>query len=282
MKHLFCFGFGYTAQVLATQLDVSQWRISGTCRSEESKKVMEANGFHPFLFDELPTVPDDVTHLLSSVPPDEEGDPVLRKFASSIAKPGRWIGYLSTTGVYGDHQGRWVDESTPVTPQSSRAHKRALAEELWSRVQAHIFRLPGIYGPGRSQLDTVRDGTAKRVVKPGHVFCRVHVEDIAGVLKASMLQPSPGCVYNIADDEPCPPQDVVAYAAELLGREPPPEIPYDQALLSPMARSFYDESKRVSNARIKQELGYRLLYPNYIVGLEAIFKTQLHRPFPQG
>jgi nucleoside-diphosphate-sugar epimerase len=278
MKHLFCFGFGFTAHVLATQLDPAQWRISGTCRSPEAMKEMKAQGFHPILFAELVAVPVDVTHVLSSVPPDDASDPVLRQFADSIAAPNRWLGYLSTTGVYGDHHGGWVDEDTPLNPQSVRAQKRAQAEAEWSRLQAHIFRLPGIYGPGRSQLDSILDGTAKRVVKLGHVFCRVHVEDIAGTLQASMATPHPGRIYNVADDEPSPPQDVVAYAAKLLKREPPPEFAYDQAVLSPMARSFYGESKRVANARIKEELGYRLRYPNYRVGLEAILKTLPHPP----
>ena len=186
------------------------------------------------------------------------------------------MGYLSTTGVYGDHGGAWVDEATALTPNTERGQRRLAAEEQWLALHrdhglpVHVFRLAGIYGPGRNTLDNLRDGTAKRVVKPGQVFSRIHVDDIAGVLLASMARPNPGRAYNVADDEPCPPQDVVTFAAELLGLAPPHEIPFEDARLSPMARSFFADSKRVSNARIKSELGYSLRFPTYREGLKSL------------
>jgi nucleoside-diphosphate-sugar epimerase len=187
-----------------------------------------------------------------------------------------WLGYLSTTGVYGDTGGAWVDEESPLLPDTERGKRRLEAETKWlslyrcAGLPVHIFRLAGIYGPGRNQLVSVLDGTAKRIVKPGQVFGRVHVEDIAGVLEASINHPCPGRAYNVCDDEPCPPQEVVSFAAQLLGKPVPPEIPFERAELLPMARSFYADSKRVSNARIKTELGYKLLYPNYRSGLMAL------------
>ncbi len=262
MKHLFCFGFGFTAQHLAEILPRDEWRISGTSRT--------ADGAGEFVFGELVEIPTDVTHILCSIPPNEQGCPAALKFRAQLQRPYKWIAYLSTTGVYGNHDGGWVDEDTPLTPNSDRARKRILAERQWQEFGAHIFRLPGIYGPGRSQLDSVRDGSARRIIKRNQIFSRIHVEDIASILAGSIAKPNPGRVYNVADDEPCPPQDVVAYAAELLGLNPPPEIPFDEAILSPMARSFYDDSKRVSNARIKSELGITLKYPNFRVGLRSL------------
>jgi nucleoside-diphosphate-sugar epimerase len=262
LKHLFCFGFGFTAQHLAKILPRDEWRISGTSRTAE--------GGTEFVFDQLTEIPTDVTHILCSIPPDAQGCPAARKFSDQLSRPFSWVAYLSTTGVYGNHDGGWVDENTPLTPNSDRARRRVLAEQQWQEFGAHIFRLPGIYGPGRSQLDSVKDGTARRIIKQNQIFSRIHVEDIASILAASIAKPNPGRIYNVADDEPCPPQDVVAYAAELLGLEPPPEVPFEQANLSPMARSFYDDSKRVSNARIKEELGVVLEYPSYRVGLKAL------------
>jgi nucleoside-diphosphate-sugar epimerase len=236
-------------------------------------------GFWGLRFDRLKHIPAGVTHIVSSVPPDEHGDPVLAQFADELAARANevsWVGYLSTTGVYGDHAGGWVDETTPLQPSTERGHRRLKAERDWLSLHerhglpVHIFRLAGIYGSGRNQLETVRDGTARRVIKPGQVFSRIHVEDIAGILQASISRPNPGQAYNVADDEPCPPQEVVAHAAELLGLAVPHEEEFDGARLSPMARSFYAESKRVSNARVKSELGYRFKYANYRQGLQAL------------
>ena len=270
MKHLLCFGFGFTAQHLAKLLPRDQWRISGTTRSREGLADMAVQNVEGFIFEEMQTIPTSVTHMLASIPPAEKGDPVVLKFVGQLTHSFPWIAYLSTTGVYGDRQGGWVDEDSELNPTSDRARRRVLAEQQWQPFKAHVFRLPGIYGPGRSQLDSMRDGTARRIVKPGQIFSRIHVEDIAGILAASIARPNPGRIYNVADDEACPPQDVVAFAAELLGLPPPPEIPFDKADLSPMARSFYDDSKRVSNTRIKQELGYQLKYPNYRFGLRSL------------
>jgi nucleoside-diphosphate-sugar epimerase len=276
MKHLLCFGFGFSASTLAARLDRKAWRVTGTSRSNEGVAAIEAAGFEGVRFDQYTDIPRSVTHIVSSVPPGA-GDPVIEKFGAQLAKHRfDWVAYLSTTGVYGDHQGRLVDEEFPLTPNTERGEKRVTAEAQWLRlhqdhgVPVHVFRLAGIYGPGRNQLLTVRDGTAKRVIKAGQVFSRIHVEDIAGVMLASMARPKPGRAYNVADDEPCPPQDVVAYAAGLLGVEPPPEIPFEEADLSPMARSFFADSKRVSNARVKTELGYVFKYLNYRVGLKSL------------
>jgi nucleoside-diphosphate-sugar epimerase len=270
MNHLLCFGFGFTAQHLAKLLPRETWRVSGTVRKSESLHELSAQNVEGFVFGELNEVPASVTHILTSIPPDEKGDLVVRKFADQLKRPLEWIAYLSTTGVYGDRHGGWVDEESELIPTSDRARRRVLAETQWRAFKPHIFRLPGIYGPGRSQLDSLRDGTARRIVKPGQIFSRIHVDDIAGILAASITRPDPGRIYNVADDEPCAPQDVVTYAAELLNITPPPEISFNDASLSAMARSFYDDSKRVSNARIKSELGYVLKYPNYRVGLRSL------------
>jgi dTDP-4-dehydrorhamnose reductase len=279
MKHFLCFGFGFSAAALARQLDRSRWRITGTSRSDEGVAAITALGCEGVRFDQLLRIPESVTHIVSSVPPGA-GDPVIEKFGLEIAaRKFEWVAYLSTTGVYGDHQGRWIDESFPLTPNTLRGEKRVAAEAQWlalhrdHHVPVHVFRLAGIYGPGRNQLLSVRDGTAKRVIKPGQIFSRIHVDDIAGILLASMTKPNPGRAYNVADDEPCPPQDVVAFAADLLGLPPPPEIAFEDAKLSPMAASFYADSKRVSNARVKHELRYAFKYPNYRAGLRACLLT---------
>ncbi len=217
-------------------------------------------------------------HLLSSVPPDAAGDPVLDRHADDIGGlPGlAWVGYLSTTGVYGDHGGAWVDEDTPRTPSGERGRRRVAAEDawlgLWRRfgTPVHLFRLAGIYGPGRNALATVKAGNARRVVKPGQVFSRIHRDDIVQALIASMQAPNPGGAYNLCDDEAAPPQDVIAFACGLLGRAPPPEIAFSEAKLSPMARSFYDDNKRVRNERMKRELGVRLKWPTYREGLKGL------------
>ncbi len=213
------------------------------------------------------------THILATAAPDGNGDPFLGGALAAIraARP-KWVGYLSTTAVYGDHQGGWVDEETPPNPQSARAVLRILAEQQWlaTGLAVHIFRLAGIYGPGRGPFEKVRDGSARRIIKPGQVFSRIHVDDIAATLMASIARPNPGAVYNVCDDDPAPPEDVLAYAAALLGLPEPPAVPYEAAEMSPMARSFYGESKRVSNRRIRGELGVQLAYPTYREGLEGL------------
>lgn len=279
--HLFCFGLGYSAGFLAERLLAKGWRVSGTCRSAEKQARLRSQGIDAHLFDRGTPLDDvaaalsGVTHLLSSVPPDEGGDPVLdqhRPTIDAIAPDLSWIGYLSTTGVYGDRAGGWVDEQSALTPTGERGRRRLAAERAWLalRQPAHLFRLAGIYGPGSSALDSVREGRARRVVKPGQVFSRIHVADIAQVLEASMARPNPGAAYNVCDDDPAPPADVITFACALLGVAPPPEVPIEKAKLSPMAVSFYDDNKRVDNARIKRELGVVLRFPSYRDGLPAI------------
>ena len=283
MTHLFCFGLGYSARVLAQRLSSRGWMVSATSRSADGASRIADEGYRGFVFDGTaalpPTALDGVTHVLISAPPADDGDPVVKQLRAefvSRAVQFRWIAYLSTTGVYGDHAGGWVSEDTPPTPNTARGEKRCAAEAQWldlwrnQGLPVHIFRLAGIYGPGRNQLLSVADGTARRIVKPGQVFSRIQVDDIATVLEASIARPDPGRVYNVCDDEACPPQDVIAFAATLLGRPMPPELPYDEATLSPMARSFYADSKRVANARIKTELGVSLRYPTYREGLAAL------------
>jgi len=214
------------------------------------------------------------SHLLVSLPPDAEGDPFLRRWRDALERP-EWVGYLSTTGVYGDRLGGWVDEGSELAPINTRSHWRVAAESEWlalakDGLPVQVFRLAGIYGPGRSALDRLREGTAQRVVKPGQVFSRIHVDDIVQALRASMARGRPGAIWNLADEEPAPPQDVIAFAAELLGVEPPPEVVFEEADLSPMARSFYAESKRVDNRRLREGLHVRLAYPDYRSGLRAI------------
>jgi nucleoside-diphosphate-sugar epimerase len=282
---LFCFGLGYSALALARRLHAGGWTVGGTCRGEDKRDALAREGIEAHVLDRDRPL-DDVTaalagttHLLSSVPPDAAGDPVLARHGGAIAAIGRtlaWVGYLSTTGVYGDRAGGWVDESSALQPTGERGRRRCAAEAAWLAlwqqhgVPVHLFRLAAIYGPGRSALDQVRSGTARRIDKPGQVFSRIHVEDIAAALEASMARPHPGTVYNLCDDAPAAPQTVIDFACALLGVAPPPVVAFDQADLSPTARSFYDDNKRVANTRMKQELGVRLRYPDYRAGLRAL------------
>ena len=280
-KTLFTFGHGYSAAALARRLAPLGWRLFGTTRSRGNLAAIEEQDVTPILWpgtDPRPALRQ-ATHLLLSAAPDENGDPVIAEFGSDIAQfaPNlEWVGYLSTTGVYGDHQGGWVDEDTALTPSTKRGHHRVLAESQWQALDLplHIFRLAGIYGPGRGPFAKVRRGTARRIVKPGQVFSRIHVDDIAQVLHASIMRPNPGAIYNVCDDDPAPPQDVLGHAAELLGVTLPPEEDYDSADLTAMARSFYAESKRVHNNRIKDELGVTLLYPSYRDGLASLMAKE--------
>ncbi|MGI9386430.1 MAG: SDR family oxidoreductase [Methyloligellaceae bacterium] len=286
MTTLFCFGFGYSAMALARHLAARGWRVSGTARSDERASDIRAAGFEPILFSndgalvDIQEAVERATHILVSIPPGEGGDPVLRSFGDQLSAVSTlaWLGYLSTVGVYGNWDGAWVGEEDEARPVSERSKRRVAAERAWLDLAAantlpvHIFRLAGIYGPGRNALENLQKGIARRIDKPGQVFNRIHVEDIARVLAASIGKPNPGAIYNVTDDEPSPPQDVVAYAAKLLGPAPPPLIPFQDAELSPMGRSFYGENKRVRNDRIKSELGVTLAYPTYREGLRAILE----------
>lgn len=283
---LFCFGLGYTAGALARTLVAEGWRVAGTCRAPSRAEALRGEGIEAHPFDGAepldPAVFAEADHLLSSVPPGPGGDPVLRHHAADFAAMEglRWVGYLSTTGVYGTRDGGWVDESSAREPTGERGARRVAAEdgwlELWTLygLPVHLFRLAGIYGPGRSALDALREGRARRIDKPGQVFSRIHRDDIVRVLRASMARPDPGAAYNVCDDAPAPPAAVVEYAAGLLGIEPPPPVPIEEAELSPMGRSFFDDNKRVRNDRIKDELGIRLQYPDYRAGLDAIFRSE--------
>ena len=279
---LFCFGLGYSARAIAALLSGEGWRIAGTCRPDTDTGELADLGYELHDFDgsgamnDAATALAGTTHLLSSAPPGAIGDPVLAQHQADIEflQGLEWIGYLSTTGVYGDRNGDWVDESAPLEPSGARGQRRVVAEKAWLGLETaaaiQCFRLAGIYGPGRSALDTVRNGRARRIIKPGQVFSRTHVDDIAQVLRASIQKPSPGAAYNVCDNEAAPPQDVIAYACELLDVEPPPEIKFEDAELSDMAKSFYRDNKRVSNKRIKDELGVQLKWPNYRDGLRGL------------
>ena len=279
---LLSFGHGYSARALTPALLDRGWRIIGTTRSAEKAEALRSTGVEPQVWPgtDLTGALDQATHLLISAGPDAEGDPVLRALRDAItarANRFQWVGYLSTTGVYGDRDGGWVDEDTPLTPSTRRGQWRKEAEESWQSIPGlalHIFRLAGIYGPGRGPFSKVRNGTARRIIKPNQVFSRIHVEDIAQVLLASIEQPNPGRAYNVCDNEAAPPQDVIAHAAELLGLPLPEAINIEDAEMSAMARSFYAESKRVSNQRIREELGVALKYPDYRTGLAALLATE--------
>jgi nucleoside-diphosphate-sugar epimerase len=273
-RHLLCFGLGYAARALAERLAAGGWRVTGTSRNPQAPGCLCFNREHPL----APAAFAGVTHILVSIPPDETGDPVLDRHGDDIAAmPGlAWLGYLSTTGVYGDRGGGWVDERSELRPSGARGRRRLAAEAGWldlchqRAVPAHIFRLAAIYGAGRSPFAALRAGAARRIGKPGQVFSRIHVTDLARVLVASITRPHPGAIYNVCDDEPAAPEAVIAHAASLLELPAPPLVPLAAAGLSPMARSFWDDNKRVSNALIKQELGIALRHPNYRAGLAAI------------
>lgn len=284
-RTLLVFGLGFSARVLVDRLRPVGWTVRATARSAEKVAALRAAGIDAFPFDGTAPIADTaaafdgVSHLLLSVPPGADGDPVLEHHGGDIAARAgdiAWAGYLSTTGVYGDRAGGWVDEASELLPATRRGQRRVEAEAGWCRLwreaglPIHLFRLAGIYGPGRNALETVRSGKARRVIKDGQVFSRIHVADIATTLEASIARPNPGAVYNLCDDDPAPPQDVVTHACELLGVDPPPEIRFEDAEMSEMGRSFYAESKRVSNKRIKEELGVALAYPDFRAGLAAL------------
>jgi nucleoside-diphosphate-sugar epimerase len=275
MTTLLSLGHGYSARALARRLVPQGWRVIGTTRNPAKADQFRAEGVEPLLWPgDLDWVLEEASHILCSAAPDAKGDPFLQTVPEIARSKAGWVGYLSTTGVYGDHDGGWVDETTPLTPQSDRGRQRVLAEGQWlaTGLPVHIFRLAGIYGPGRGPFEKVRDGTARRIIKPGQVFSRIHVDDIAQVLEASMRQANPGAAYNVCDDNPCPPQEVIGYAAQLLGMPEPPAVPFDEVAptMTPMALGFYSESKKVRNDRIKDELGVKLLYPDYPLGLAAL------------
>ncbi len=271
---LLILGLGYTGRVVAAHMRAKGWEVRGTSRSAESGLIQWPGS-------DISATLAWATHILISAAPDENGDPFLTELEADIlaAKPA-WLGYLSTTGVYGDHGGAWVDESTALTPATTRGHHRVKAENQWMALHKahglplHIFRLAGIYGPDRGPFAKVRNGTARRIIKKNQVFSRIHVEDIAQTVSASIAKPNAGQIYNVCDNDPAPPQDVIGHAATLLGLPLPPALDFETADLTPMARSFYAESKKVSNKRIKEELGVALLYPDYKTGLMALLAQE--------
>jgi len=278
---LFIFGVGFSGLEIARLARAAGWTVAGTVTTPDKVERLAAEGIEAHLFDGTKPLPDaalaKTTHVLSSVPPRPTGDPVLNSCAA-LLRDARWLGYLSTTGVYGDTGGAWVDETAPTHPQLPRSVARLAAERAWQALGldagaiVDIFRLPGIYGPGRSALDQVKNGRARRIDKPGQCFSRIHVADIAATVLAAITRPSPGAIYNVADDLPAATKDIVAYACELLGVPVPPAIPWEQVepTMGTMARSFYAESRRVRNDRIKGLLGVRLRYPTYREGLRTI------------
>lgn len=277
-KRLLSLGHGYSARAIAARLVPEGWHIVGTTRNLDKMEGIAATGVEPVQWpgSDLASLIAEFPNILISAGPGPEGDPVLAKLHDAFSKAAsgvRWLGYLSTTGVYGDHQGGWVDEQTPLTPSTARGQARVAAEAAWQAVPdlpAHIFRLAGIYGPERGPFAKVRNGTARRIIKQGQVFSRIHVEDIASALELSLANPKAGAIYNLCDDDPAPPEDVIGHAAKLLGLPVPPAVAFEEAEMTPMARSFYAESKRVRNDLIKSELGWVPRYRDYRSGLASM------------
>ena len=283
--NLLVFGYGYSARHFVAAYRSAFADVAATTRSADKVPHREDAGVELLQFGAEGEDPalgarlDAADAILVSVPPGTSADPVLGRFGRRIARNGRpqTIVYLSTVGVYGDHAGAWVDEDTPPRPTSERSKVRVQAERHWLTFardpgkRVVVLRLAGIYGPDRNALCNLHAGTARRLVKPGQVFNRIHVADIAGAIATAFAHPGPSDTWNVTDDEPAPPQDVVAFAAELMDVDPPPEQPFETADLSPMARSFYGENKRVANRRLKDELGLTLLHPTYREGLAALW-----------
>lgn len=288
-KSLFCFGYGYSCDWLGHALtQKGGWALAGTTRDNDKRRQMKEQGIRSFLFDYDQPLEDPLlflrgtTHLLISTPPDDDGDPTFRMHWEDILRLEslEWVGYLSSTAVYGDRDGGWVDEDSELRPNSKRGSRRKKAEDQWLslhrdyEVPVHIFRLAGIYGPGRSALDSVRAGVARRIKKEGHAFSRIHVEDIVQTIMASFDKPNPGQAYNLADDRAAPSYEVIEEACHMLGLTPPPIIPYNEADLAPITRSFYSDNKRIRNNRIKEELGVALKYPTFVEGLLGCLEAE--------
>lgn len=271
MPHLFCFGLGYCAREIAQRLAAQGWQVSGTKR----KPTGDVTAVRVLAYEALQASDlEGVTHVLSSIPTmaDLPGDPVLAHYGASLkeCESIRWLGYFSTTGVYGDYAGAWVDEASALRGDNDRLLRRIAAEKEWVLRGANVFRLSGIYGPGRSAIDDVAAHTAQRIDKPGQIFSRIHRDDVASAVQESIAAQTRGEIFNVCDDEPAASADVVTYACELLGVAPPPLVPFEKAALSPMAREFYQANRRVSNAKLKTMLGWQPTYPSYREGLRAI------------
>jgi len=280
-KKLFCFGTGYSAKAIARVLrsndKSNKWVVFGSFRRKSQAKSLSDLGITPIKFNAARDFLVNADAILSSIPPEESGDPVLTSYGDLLSKicNNSWIGYFSTTGVYGDTEGLLVDETAPLNPTNDRSQRRVIAENNWSKYAAHIFRLPGIYGPNRSAIDKLKKRQTHRIHYPNHVFSRIHVDDIAQTVVRSIKKPNPGNIYNVCDDEAAEQQIVEAYAAKLLGIHPPPLLPLESAIkyMSPKARTFWQDNRRVSNAKIKNELGVKLLYPTFRQGLKSIYQN---------
>jgi len=282
--NLFCFGLGYSAQFLAKRLIPKNWLVSGSYRDSKAITSIKKIGVSAYLYDGKsvsPKILDAIhkaTHILISIPPQKSGDVVLQHCGSIFLKSKhlKWVGYISSTGVYGDSKGEWVDESSPLKPITSRGQRRVEVESDWLKLQKDynlpvvIFRCVGIYGPERNLLVSIQQGRAKNINKPGLMFSRIHVEDLVQTFEAPMQNIRPGEIYNVSDDYPSPPSKTIEYACSLLNIKPPRPISYESAVLSEITRSFYQANKRVSNKKIKKELGVNLHYPDYRVGLKAL------------
>lgn len=279
-KTLLSIGHGFTAREFGKFVQAKGWRVTGTTRSDDKVTELTDIGVQPVVWpgSDLRNAISQATHILISAAPTKDGDLFLNEYRDTLgAAPNlEWVGYLSTTGVYGDHAGAWVDEDTPVKPSTKRGQHRVAAENEWlaSGLPVHVFRLAGIYGAGRGPFEKLRNGTARLIIKPGQVFGRVHIEDIAQSLYASVCAPNTGRIYNLSDDEPAAPEDILGYAAHLLNMPMPPRVEFETAEMTPMARSFYSECKRVRNDRMKTELGVTLKYPGYKDALNAILAAE--------
>lgn len=278
MKILFAFGLGYSATALASNLAKQNWQIYGTSQTKLGATKISELGYRGFVFDDL--APSDIptgAHWLVSIPPDQHGCPAARKMANHTVTASS-ITYLSTTGVYGDLGGGWAFEWTEVNPLRQRSVSRVIAENQWKKLRSNatLVRLPGIYGPSRSSVERVRQGTARRIDKPGQVFSRIHVDDLAIGLEAILRNTDTSGVLHLTDDYPAPQADVIAYTAELLGLEVPPLQTFDSTDLSPMAREFFTESKRVSNARAKSLLGWKPKFTSFREGIADINRLTAH------
>lgn len=282
MPHLLCFGLGYVSSAFADQLLAAGWQVSATSRDGAGHRDLAHGRVTIHDFNDAESAISAATHIVTAAPPTPDGDPVLLRYREALAARGphiHWMGYLGTTGVYGNHGGAMVDENTPCTPSSPRAERRLNAERAWqelgqdSGMPVHIFRLAGIYGPGRNAILQLQQGTARRLYREGQVFSRIHRDDIVAALRASIDAPSANSVYNVCDNLSVGPGEVVAYAAEITGLPLPPLEDVDSADISPMARSFWLDNKRVDNSRMKALLGTDLLYPDYKTGMNVLWQS---------
>ena len=272
MRRAFIFGYGFIGAAFATQARSAGFAISATARTPEKRQALTAQGVIAVNPEDAEALRDAATAdaVLITPAPDDDGCPAFRVL-DGLIDANRWIGYLSTTGVYGDRGGGWVFEDSTLGPSSAEGRRRVTAENQWLSKGAHLFRLPGLYGPGRNVIDRLRDGTARRVSIEGHVFSRLHHDDCATALLASIARPRPGHAYNLCDDKPASAEAVLLYAAQLTGLAVPQTTAFDD--LPPAAKRFYADNKRVANARAKAELGWRPRYPTYREGLDAIYRA---------